>query len=105
MLTLAPAADEPLIHLSTVPSLLPPTAMGKTVNLSTVFRWVRKGVRGVRLEALRAGGRWYTSKESLRRFTSRLTELALPHGTPLPSPAQMRGAADRASRLLDARGA
>jgi hypothetical protein len=105
VLTLAPATDESLIALSTVPSLLPPSAVGKPVNLSTIFRWVMKGVRGVRLEALRAGGRWYTSESALRRFTSRLTELALPHGTPLPSPSQMRGAADRAGRLLAARGA
>jgi hypothetical protein len=46
---------------------------GKKVHFSTVFRWVTKGVRGVRLEAVRLGNRWLTSAEALQRFVERLS--------------------------------
>lgn len=41
-------------------------------HFTTVFRWTKKGVRGVRLEATRVGGRWYTSDEAVDRFLARL---------------------------------
>ncbi len=39
---------------------------------STLWRWHRKGVRGIKLEALRLGGRIYTSPESLNKFGNAL---------------------------------
>jgi hypothetical protein len=106
MLTLSPSATEPLVPLSVVPRLLPSSAEGKSINLSTVFRWITKGVKGIRLEAVLAGGRWYTSEESLRRFMTRLTEMTLPTGaTILRSPSQACVAANHASFQLEARGA
>lgn len=41
---------------------------------ATVWLWVSKGIRGVRLEAVRIGRQWVTSTEALQRFAERLTE-------------------------------
>lgn len=37
-------------------------------SLSTVFRWLNKGTRGVKLESVRIGGRRYTTAEAIDRF-------------------------------------
>jgi hypothetical protein len=97
---------ETLLPLSRAARVLPPSRRGKPVNVSTLFRWVTKGAKGVRLEAVRLGGQWFTSAEALRRFAARLTEGSL--GGPaadLRPPSASRQAADRASQLLEARGA
>ena len=44
-------------------------------SYETVWRWARKGCRGVRLEYTRIGRTIYTSRESLERFFQRLTAL------------------------------
>jgi excisionase family DNA binding protein len=43
------------------------------VNVSTVIRWIVRGVRGVRLKAVRVGVQWRTSREALDRFSFELT--------------------------------
>jgi hypothetical protein len=43
-------------------------------HISTLVRWWRRGVRGVKLETILIGGRRYTSLEALTRFFDRLTE-------------------------------
>ena len=48
----------------------------KSCHRNTVERWAREGLRGVRLESLLAGGRRYTSLESLQRFFDELTRVA-----------------------------
>lgn len=55
---------ETLVPIGAVPGLVP----GRRVNLSTVWRWCLKGVRGRRLESVAVGGRRYTSREALTRF-------------------------------------
>ena len=67
-------AKEKLIRLSDVPELLPPRANGKRVHVSAVYRWVSRGVRGVRLESVTIGGTTYTSLEALQRHADRLSE-------------------------------
>ena len=39
-------------------------------HISTIARWVSRGVRGVHLETVRIGGRTYTSTEALSRFAA-----------------------------------
>ena len=51
---------------------------GRPIHPSTVFRWIWDGVRGpggelVRLEGLRIGKHWATSKQALQRFFEELT--------------------------------
>jgi Protein of unknown function (DUF1580) len=65
--------DEGLLYLSEIPRHLPSTLLGRRVHLSTVIRWRTRGVGGVRLEAVRLGGRWVTSREALARFTAAVT--------------------------------
>ena len=58
---------------------LPALRGGKSVNPSTVWRWVKRGVRArngvrVRLEAIKVGGTLCTSDAALVRFFNALTE-------------------------------
>jgi hypothetical protein len=59
------------------------TFPGGKRHVSTVHRYRLDGVAGVRLEALKVGGRWYTSAEAIERFVAALNvtsrdELAMP---------------------------
>ncbi len=80
-------------------------------NVATVWRWISKGCRGIRLEVFRCGGRTYTSREALERFAARLSGRDEPDGTPFlaadsrpkPSPARKR-AIDGARAQLEAAG-
>jgi hypothetical protein len=42
-------------------------------SVRTVWRWIERGVRGTRLEVLRAGGRTFTTAEALERFFAKLS--------------------------------
>lgn len=46
---------------------------GGAVSYETVRRWATSGIRGVKLEAVRVGGRRKTSREACQRFIERLT--------------------------------
>ena len=41
---------------------------GVRVSIWTILRWIRRGVRAGRLEAVKVGGRWFTSVAAVRRF-------------------------------------
>jgi len=67
-------------------------------NITTVWRWRNRGVRGVRLETFLSGGRRFTSVEALRRFQDRVTAAA--DGVPVraETPRQRERAIDRAEK-------
>ena len=44
-------------------------------SVSTIFRWVSPGLRGIQFETVKVGGRRCTSIEALERFFQRLTDL------------------------------
>jgi hypothetical protein len=44
-------------------------------HTSTLNRWIKIGLNGVRLETIFIGGRRWTSKEALERFNQRLTAI------------------------------
>jgi len=46
-------------------------------HVSTLHRWRRHGVRGVRLETCLLGGKRFTSIEALSRFSAALTHTTL----------------------------
>jgi hypothetical protein len=84
-----------------------PPGRGKRTHLSTLLRWILSGVRDpagkvVRLEALRIGGRWITSREALQRFAERLTPVASegPAGAPPRTAGQRERSAARAGEEL-----
>lgn len=59
---------ETLIPIRAVPDRLPRRPSGKKLHVSAVYRWLQRGVGGVRLESVKIGGTTYTSVEALARF-------------------------------------
>jgi hypothetical protein len=100
-------ARERAYNLSDLCQFVPPGRDGKKTHLSTLLRWILKGVRTatgqlVKLEALRLGGRWICTRESLQRFAEALT----PHldGDPLSTPrtpGKRQRAAEAAGKQLE----
>jgi hypothetical protein len=96
------------LSLAQAARIIPPTRLDKPVHVSTVVRWILHGVRGVRLEAVRIGGRWITSQESLERFSAALTTK---HNASRMEPAATQGGSlaqrreqEQAERELDRMG-
>jgi hypothetical protein len=84
--------DEEFFRLKEVPALLPDRP-----HLSTVWRWVTRGCRGVKLETIRIGARRYTSRSAVRRFVDELSRgEALPSPLPPIADARVDQALDRA---------
>lgn len=51
-----------------------PSVNGKRHSAITIWRWCRKGIRGVRLEYIRIGRAMMTSREALNRFYRALAQ-------------------------------
>jgi hypothetical protein len=64
---------EKLLTLAQAARLRPLGRRGRATHVSTVYRWISRGVRGIRLESIRLGGTLYTSAEAVQRFADRLT--------------------------------
>jgi hypothetical protein len=99
---------EKALPLAEACRIVPPARSGKKTHLSTVLRWILKGAKSptgemVKLEALRIGSRWVTSREALQRFAERLTPSPNGQSAPHPprTPTQRQRAADRAAQELD----
>jgi hypothetical protein len=99
---------ETTISLSEAARLLPPGRRNRPVSFSCVLRWILDGVRlpsgsVVRLEAVRLGGRWLTSKEALQRFAEVQTPNLAPQqaGAPPRTSGARRKASERAERDLE----
>jgi len=104
--------DEQILTFSEAAKVLP-AVNGKRPHCSTLWRWARRGVQGVRLETRRIGGRFVTSAEALERFTKTLAEIPLgarpSTSTPPPTthkrtPAQRAKDISKAERELAAAG-
>lgn len=50
---------------------------GKNPSPATQWRWIRKGCRGVKLEAVQCFGAWYTTATAFSRFIQGMTQAAL----------------------------
>lgn len=61
-----------LISFSTLARQIPPSRQGRPVAISTLHRW-RRGMRGVRLDAVCIGGTWYTSAAAFQKFCDEIT--------------------------------
>lgn len=81
---------ESLIPVSALPAELP-----NRPHISTVWRWIRRGCRGIKLETAQIGGRTFTSREAKNRFVERTTAAARGDTQPISS---MRRTRDRAVR-------
>lgn len=102
--------DEQLIRLTKVPDHLPGTDQGNRVHPATIYRWVSRGIRGVRLETVRIGGGRYTSIEALHRFIEATSDeasadapgtAALGSAGPTHRSSRKRRTAQRVQRAVD----
>jgi hypothetical protein len=60
-------AKDDLITLDVAAGLLP-KVRDTPVHKSTMWRWASRGVKGVRLETIKVGGKTYTTKAALDEF-------------------------------------
>lgn len=72
-------SEEHLLSLREASRRLPSARSGKSVHVSTLYRWTTRGVRGVRLETVRIGGTVFTSQEALQRFAAKLSSADEPN--------------------------
>lgn len=89
---------EQVLTLAEAARSLPRLRRGRKVHVSTLYRWISRGVGGVRLEALKLGRTVVTSREALQRFAERQTT-----GVEY-EPLHSSKSADLAERELDRRG-
>lgn len=78
---------------------------GRPMNVSTFYRHVFTGCKGIKLEHVRVGGHLYTSAEAVRRFAAALTARDADRaGAPPPQAvATIDPAADRRANLVESR--
>ena len=101
---------EQVLTFTEASKVLPPIG-GKRTHPSTLWRWARKGVRGVKLETRRLGGRFVTSIEALDRFSKDLAEVdaddaspGLPREDTTRTSKQREQSIEEAERVLDKAG-
>lgn len=74
-------------------NLVPINSAGKMfpypVGRTALERWMRHGVRGVRLESILIGNRRFTSKEAIERFIQKTNEQHYSNGTARMSPGEL----------------
>ena len=99
--------DEPHITPTALARLVRLEETSRPVHAVTILRWITRGVRvrgqTVKLEALRLGGRWVTSRPALDRFLARLTAASSGEATP-PFAATPAVEDERADRELSSQG-
>lgn len=66
---------ERLLTLCQAARQLPSLRNNRPIHASTLWRWAKKGLRGVKLEVLPIGGGKATSMEALQRFFAALAQL------------------------------
>jgi len=75
---------ETLVSLKSARDVIP-GKRGHRVSASTLHRWQRQGLRGIRLETRVVAGVRYTTFEAIERFISATTEAAdrqeVPHAS------------------------
>ena len=69
-----------LLAEGTQPLLQAIKSAGLSIPYQKALRWVRNGVAGHRLEAIKAGGQWRSTPEAVRRFIAQATRSAA-HGS------------------------
>jgi hypothetical protein len=97
-------SSEKILPLREAAKLVPSARLGRPCTFQCILRWVLNGTRApdgqnVKLDALRLGGRWITSREALQRFAESLTPQASPP-KPTKTTKQRQRAADKAEAEL-----
>jgi hypothetical protein len=68
---------ESVLTYSQAARRLPKLRKDQPTHPTTIWRWATRGVRGVRLETVKVGGRTVTSFEALSRFFSALNRQSI----------------------------
>lgn len=90
--------SESLVSIKETPARLP-----SRPHVATVWRWIQRGCRGVKLETVLVGGRRFTSEESIQRFVEATTAAA--NGEAANHvPTRRRRAVEQAESEMDAAG-
>jgi hypothetical protein len=81
-----------------------PGRTGKGYATTTIWRWIKPGVAGVRLEKVHIGGQTYTSREALQRFHRNVAAAKNPllHHKPtnVPSASERQARADKSAEAM-----
>lgn len=98
-----PFNNDELLSLAEVSAMLP-TLNGRKIHTATLSRWIHKGVRGVRLDAIRIGNTFATTRDAVQAFIDRLNDGGTSDSCgapPSPTPPKINTAAhERAMRML-----
>jgi hypothetical protein len=101
---LHPLAGETLLSFAQAAKQLPSRSGGRA-HATTLWRWSTIGARTpngrVKLERVRVGSVWFTSREALSRFFAALAEPADDDRPPIRTPTQRKRASERAARQLE----
>ena len=81
---------EELLTFSEAANQLPRRRGGSKTAVSTIWRWSRRGSRGVVLRVVRVGGNVYTSRAWLREFIEKRSAIDRPPQCPAPTTASQR---------------
>lgn len=84
--------NERLLSIRDAIQSLPRRRGTRSIHISTVYRWIHRGVGGRKLECLAVGGTLYTSKEAMHRFFARDPEPASPPKSDVGSSAAIQRA-------------
>src|SRR5262245_4075347 len=95
--------SEQLLTLSAAAREIPGPS-GRGLHVSTLWRWMQRGVRGIRLETVMIGGIRYTSREALERFIAATTAAADGTAPRIRTPLQRQRAIDAANKELESAG-
>lgn len=101
--------SETVVSFNEATKKLPKTTRNKTIHISTMHRWVQRGLRSrdgmvIRLECVKVGGRICTSLEALERFFERLTGSVEVETPPSITRRQRLKQIEEANRELDRAG-
>ena len=101
---------EKLITLVEAARFYPGYRSNKTLNVSTVLRWILDGVKSrsgerIKLEAKRVGKRWLTSNEALNRLSEALSAEPSEEPQTIRSPTAQTRASQKAAERLQGMGA
>ena len=91
--------DETVVTFSEAAATLP-KLNGRKLHASTLWRWARKGLKGVKLETRRLGGRFVTSLEALDRFSEKLAKIGVEEPAPM-APAKRKSPNSRHQHEVD----
>ena len=61
---------EDLIPLNEIRKHLPKQDPPKRPSLNTIWRWINRGLGGVKLESVKIGSKTFTTKQAVARFTT-----------------------------------